>query len=128
MTTYSEYSRELSFSGSTQEYYHLQEERNFSLDVDDLCKTLEKGYDFLIICNPNNPTSSAIMQEDLRKLIAFCSGKNIFVMIDETYVEFAPDINAVTAVPAANQAARDAQAKKRVIRRILWQNRMFFQM
>ena len=47
--TYSEYSRELSFSGSTQEYYHLQEERNFSLDVDDLCKTLEKGYDFLII-------------------------------------------------------------------------------
>ena len=76
--TYSEYSRELSFSGSTQEYYHLQEERNFSLDVDDLCKTLEKGYDFLIICNPNNPTSSAIMQEDLRKLIAFCSGKNIF--------------------------------------------------
>ena len=126
--TYSEYSRELSFSGSTQEYYHLQEERNFILDVDDLCKTLEKGYDFLIICNPNNPTSSAIMQEDLRKLIAFCSGKNIFVMIDETYVEFAPDINAVTAVPAANQAARDAQAKKRVIRRILWQNRMFFQM
>ena len=101
--TYSEYSRELSFSGSTQEYYHLQEERNFSLDVDDLCKTLEKGYDFLIICNPNNPTSSAIMQEDLRKLIAFCSGKNIFVMIDETYVEFAPDINAVTAVPLTRE-------------------------
>ena len=37
-------------------------------------------------------------------------------------------VDAVTAVPAANQAARDAQAKKRVIRRILWQNRMFFQM
>ena len=101
--TYSEYSRELSFSGSTQEYYHLQEERNFTLDVDDLCKILEKGYDFLIICNPNNPTSSAIMQEDLRKLIAFCAGKNIFVMIDETYVEFAPDINAVTAVPLTRE-------------------------
>ena len=63
--TYSEYSRELSFSGSTQEYYHLREERNFTLDVEDLCKTLEDGYDFLILCNPNNPTSSAIMQEDL---------------------------------------------------------------
>ena len=101
--TYSEYSRELSFSGSTQEYYHLQEERNFTLDVDDLCKTLEKSYDFLIICNPNNPTSSAIMQEDLRKLIAFCAEKNIFVMIDETYVEFAPDIHAVTAVPLTRE-------------------------
>ena len=101
--TYSEYSRELSFSGSTQEYYHLQEERNFSLDVDDLCKTLEKGYDFLIICNPNNPTSSAIMQEDLRKLIAFCADKDIFVMIDETYVEFAPDVEEITAIPLTRE-------------------------
>ena len=101
--TYSEYSRELSFSGSTQAYYHLQEDHDFILDIDDLCKTLENGYDFLILCNPNNPTSSAILQEDLRKLIAFCAERNIFVMIDETYVEFAPDINAVTAVPLTKE-------------------------
>ena len=101
--TYSEYSRELSFSGSTQEYYHLREERNFTLDVEDLCKTLENGYDFLILCNPNNPTSSAIMQEDLRKLIAFCADKDIFVMIDETYVEFAPDVEEITAIPLTRE-------------------------
>ena len=96
--TYSEYSRELSFSGSTQEYYHLREEDNFVLNVDDLCQTLEGNYDFLIICNPNNPTSSAITREDLKKLLTFCAEKNIFVMIDETYVEFAPDISEITAV------------------------------
>lgn len=96
--TYSEYSRELSFSGSTQEYYHLLEEDNFVLNVDDLCQTLEGNYDFLIICNPNNPTSSAITREDLQKLLTFCAEKNIFVMIDETYVEFAPDISEITAV------------------------------
>ena len=96
--TYSEYSRELSFSGSTQEYYHLREEYNFVLNVDDLCQTLEGNYDFLIICNPNNPTSSAITREDLQKLLTFCAEKNIFVMIDETYVEFAPDISEITAV------------------------------
>ena len=96
--TYSEYSRELSFSGSTQEYYHLREEDNFVLNVDDLCQTLEGNYDFLIICNPNNPTSSAITREDLQKLLTFCAEKNIFVMIDETYVEFAPDISEITAV------------------------------
>ena len=96
--TYSEYSRELSFSGSTQEYYHLREEDNFVLNVDDLCQTLEGNYDFLIICNPNNPTSSALTREDLQKLLTFCAEKNIFVMIDETYVEFAPDIQAITAV------------------------------
>lgn len=102
--TYSEYSRELSFSGSSQEYYHLKEEDDFQLDVEDLCHTLEAGgYDFLILCNPNNPTSSAILQEDMRQLLRFCKDSNIFVMIDETYVEFAPDISAVTAVPLTRE-------------------------
>lgn len=97
--TYSEYSRELSFSGSTQEYYHLKEEHNFELDTEDLCHALRDGYDFLILCNPNNPTSSAVSQNDLRLLLSFCREHGIFVMIDETYVEFAPDIHAVSAVP-----------------------------
>ena len=97
--TYSEYSRELSFSGSTQEYYHLQEGSNFVLDIDDLCRTLRQGYNFLILCNPNNPTSSAVSQQELRRLLAFCRDRNIFVMIDETYIEFVPDIQAFTAVP-----------------------------
>lgn len=97
--TYSEYSRELAISGSTQEYYHLKEEQDFRLDVDDLSRILSEGYDFLIICNPNNPTSSAILHDDMEKLLTFCAEHDIFVMIDETYVEFAPDISAVTAVP-----------------------------
>ena len=97
--TYSEYSRELSFSGSTQEYYHLNASDNFSLDVDDLCHVLDNGYDFLILCNPNNPTSSAILNSDMKKILSFCREKDIFVMADETYAEFAPDISAVTAIP-----------------------------
>lgn len=101
--TYSEYSRELTFSGSTQDYYHLQETSDFRADLDDLFHTLSDGYDFLIICNPNNPTSSAIFRDELKELLAFCKRKNIFVMIDETYVEFAPDISAITAVPLTKQ-------------------------
>ena len=101
--TYSEYSRELTFSGSTQDYYHLQETSDFRPDLDDLFHTLSDGYDFLIICNPNNPTSSAIFRDELKELLAFCKRKNIFVMIDETYVEFAPDISAITAVPLTKQ-------------------------
>lgn len=97
--TYSEYSRELSFSGSTQEYYHLREELDFKLDVEDLCQTLSNGYDFLILCNPNNPTSSAVLSGDMEKLLTFCQNHDIFVMIDETYAEFAPDIRDVTAIP-----------------------------
>lgn len=96
--TYSEYSRELSFSGSTQNYFHLQEKDEFRLNISSLCSELEHGYDFLILCNPNNPTSSAVTTDELRTLLTYCRKKDIFVMIDETYVEFAPDINAITAV------------------------------
>lgn len=102
--TYSEYSRELSLSGSIQEEYNLKEADEFQLDVKDLCSTLEENqYDFLIICNPNNPTSSAISTGEMEELLAFCEQRNIFVMIDETYVEFAPVVEAVTAVPLTSR-------------------------
>ena len=97
--TYSEYSRELALSGSSQEYYHLKESDGFVLNIPDLCRTLENGYDFLILCNPNNPTSSAILTAGMEALLTFCRAHIIFVMIDETYVEFAPVVSEVTAVP-----------------------------
>ena len=97
--TYSEYSRELALSGSSQDYYHLRESDDFVLDIPDLCRTLENGYDFLILCNPNNPTSSAVLTGGMEALLAFCRAHDIFVMIDETYVEFAPVVSNVTAVP-----------------------------
>ena len=86
--TYSEYSRELSFSGSTQEYYHLREERNFTLDVEDLCKTLENGYDFLILCNPNNPTGISIDREFLFRVLRVCREMDILLVVDECFLDF----------------------------------------
>ena len=35
----------------------------------------------------------------MRALLSFCANRDIFVMIDETYVEFAPSVQEVTAVP-----------------------------
>ena len=90
-------------NGSSELISLLIQEKAPKHTLPDLCKKLEQGYDFLILCNPNNPTSSAISQKDLRQLISFCAEKNIFVMIDETYVEFAPDINAITAVPLTRE-------------------------
>lgn len=98
--TYSEYSRELSLSNSKCNEFLLKETDEFILNVDFLCQSLLAGsYDFLIICNPNNPTSSAILRSDMERLLTFCEQHDIFVMIDETYVEFAPVIEDVTAVP-----------------------------
>ena len=97
--TYSEYARELNLIGGTLEYYNLKEEQDFKLDISDLTDALKSDIDLLIICNPNNPTSSAISTPDIRELLAVCRSLGIFVMIDETYIEFAPKGAALSAVP-----------------------------
>lgn len=97
--TYSEYARELSLVGGTISYYNLKESDEFVLDVPDFIDALAEDVELVILCNPNNPTSSVISQSDMERILKACKEKNIFVMIDETYVEFAPDISAVTAVP-----------------------------
>ena len=97
--TYSEYARELNLVGGTLEYYNLKEEQDFKLDISDLTDALKSDIDLLIICNPNNPTSSAISTSDIRELLSVCRSLRIFVMIDETYIEFAPKGATLSAVP-----------------------------
>lgn len=97
--TYSEYERELSLTGGRISHYYLDERRNFCIDLDDLKQALSDDIDLLILCNPNNPTSSALTRDELDSLVRLCDTQQIFVMIDETYVEFAPSVEAITAVP-----------------------------
>lgn len=101
--TYSEYSRELSLTNASQEEYHLKASNYFQLDLADFFQALDQSFDMLILCNPNNPTSSALKVQDLVSILEYCQKQNIFVMIDETYVEFAPDISGISAVSLTDQ-------------------------
>ncbi len=97
--TYSEYERELSISGGSSVYFPLKEEDGFVLNADELVKSLDESVDMLIMCNPNNPTSSAISSEKMRIVLKTCKTLGIFVMIDETYIEFAEDYDSIDCVP-----------------------------
>ena len=97
--TYSEYEREISLSGGTLEYYLLREDRDFRPDMEDFCALLRTGYDLVILCNPNNPTSSALTANEIRQILDTLKETGGFLMIDETYVEFAPDVAKISAVP-----------------------------
>ncbi len=97
--TYSEYERELSLTGGRISNYCLKESQDFHINPEELDKALADDVDFLILCNPNNPTSSALTCGELDSLVRLCRERQIFVMIDETYVEFAPSVDEITAVP-----------------------------
>ena len=97
--TYSEYEREISLGGGTTLYYPLKESDDFILDVTDFTTRLNESIDLLVICNPNNPTSSCIDRKTMRQVLDVCKQHDIFVMVDETYVEFADNMEDITAVP-----------------------------
>lgn len=101
--TYSEYARELSLIGGSMSYYNLKEETDFRLDIEDFLHAITEDTDLVIICNPNNPTSSALTCSEIEEIIYECEKRNIFVMIDETYVEFAPSLASITAVPLVDR-------------------------
>ena len=67
--TYSDYERELALQGGTLDYFPLLEEEQFALDVTKLETVLANDYDLLIICNPNNPTSTAIPTDTMRQIL-----------------------------------------------------------
>ncbi len=97
--TYSEYEREIFLGGGTTHYYPLKETDDFCLNLADFTEHLNESIDLLVICNPNNPTSSAITRAQMRQILDVCKQYDIFVMVDETYVEFAENMEEITSVP-----------------------------
>ena len=53
----------------------------------------------MVLCNPNNPTSSQIDRASMRSILDTCKEKGIFVMVDETYVEFSEAAAQITSIP-----------------------------
>lgn len=99
--TYSEYEREIFINNGKSKYFPLLEEDDFNIDLNHLKEHLSEETDLLVICNPNNPTSSAINRQTLREILDFCLEWGVDVVIDETYVEFAENVNDISAVTLA---------------------------
>ena len=97
--TYSEYEHEVALGGGRSHYFRLREKDNFKLDIEGLENALTSDIDLLVICNPNNPTSSQIDRSSMRRILDACKEKGIFVMVDETYVEFSEDTSKFFAAP-----------------------------
>ena len=99
----SEFENVLSAYNVELSFYDLKEEDDFKLDMDDLISQLTDDLDLIIIANPNNPTSKKIELADIRKLTEACKEKNIFLIIDEMYIEFLDDYKEYTAVPLTEE-------------------------
>ena len=95
--SFSEYEEALRSVGAEVEYYYLCEEDNFQIREDYVDK-LSEEIDMIFLCNPNNPTSKVITKDQMDMILARCLELNIFVMVDETYVEFVKDVHLISSI------------------------------
>lgn len=69
--------------------------KDFSYDVNDLIVFFEgKDIQNLILINPDNPSGNYIPKKDLLELISWSKEKNISLVIDESFVDFADEIDS----------------------------------
>ncbi len=96
--TYSEYERDIKMDHGNVTYFQLRPEEEFRLNLKLLTDAITKDTDLLVLCNPNNPTSSIISRGELRAILEHCETTGTFVMVDETYMEFSPEYNEIEAI------------------------------
>ena len=83
---FAEYEAALSAAGCFIRMYPLQKEKGFLLQ-DDFCDDLTDDLDLVFLCNPNNPTGLTIPQELLLKILDNCRERNIYLVLDECFIE-----------------------------------------
>ncbi len=97
--TYSEYKRDLKAIRSDVIDYVLSAEDDFKSDPVRLCEQIDESVDLVVLCNPNNPTSTCLSISQIETIIKKCKECSAFLLVDETYVEFVKDVSLVSAIP-----------------------------
>jgi aspartate aminotransferase len=64
---------------------HLREERDFSLDVDELAALITDRTKLVILNSPHNPTGGVMQRRDVEQVAKVIGERNILVLSDEIY-------------------------------------------
>jgi aspartate/methionine/tyrosine aminotransferase len=64
---------------------HLREERDFSLDVDELAALITDRTKLIILNSPQNPTGGVMERKDVEEVARIIGDRNILVLSDEIY-------------------------------------------
>ena len=63
----------------------LREERDFSLDVDELAGLINHRTKLIILNSPQNPTGGVLSKEDIEQIAQAIGDRNVMVLSDEIY-------------------------------------------
>jgi aspartate/methionine/tyrosine aminotransferase len=79
------YESVVNFIGAKPVPLPLREEKDFSVDVDELRSLVTDKTKFIILNSPQNPTGGVLSRKDLEGIADIVRGRNIWVLSDEVY-------------------------------------------
>ncbi|NLM20917.1 MAG: threonine-phosphate decarboxylase [Peptococcaceae bacterium] len=85
--SFADYEKALGTVGTTLEFYPLAAENDFHLK-EDFLQFLNRSYDMVWICNPNNPTGQGYEASFLKEVLECCHRRNTLVLVDECFMDF----------------------------------------
>ena len=65
--------------------FHLQEERGWAPDLDELHDVVSEKTKLIAVCNPNNPTGYILTPEEMDAIVAAAERVGAWLMADEVY-------------------------------------------
>jgi len=102
--SFSEYERAAVSAGAKCRFLNFRinhgSSSEFNLNVDEVLQNID-GVDLVFICNPNNPTGLLLYKDEIEYLIKKCEERNVFVIIDEAFIDFVEGSEDVTMIGAA---------------------------
>lgn len=97
--TFSEYGRGAKLNNLEVIDFHLKEENNFSIDLDEIQNNMDR-FDSLFLCNPNNPNGKV---KNLNELLDLMIENDKLLIVDETFMEFVGEEEKYSLIGRINQ-------------------------
>lgn len=85
--TFAEYEQALRLAGTEISYFELKEEEGFRV-TERILEAITPGTEFLMLCNPNNPTGTLIEPELMGRILERCRRTDTFLAVDECFQDF----------------------------------------
>ncbi len=79
------YESMINYVGGRAVPIHLREERDFSLDVDELSSLISDRTKLIILNSPQNPTGGVLERKEIEQIAKIIGDRNIMVLSDEIY-------------------------------------------
>lgn len=97
--TFSEYEHALRAEGAEICCFFLKEEEGFALSPEDYLEFLKREQPELIfLCNPANPVGNLMDGAAMDQILRFCRERDIFVVVDECFLDFTEAGEGISAV------------------------------